>query len=132
MKPYNDLHILIDGEEKKKINLLSDDFDPPLIPAKHMPDPDDKKPEDWDERAKIMDREAVKPDDWYENAPMEILNVDAVKLEGWLDDEHANLTIITPENPRIGTKKKMENGRHRRFRILNMQYHLDMLSGRGQ
>lgn len=88
LKPDNELRILIDGEEKKKANFLSaEDFEPPLIPSKTIPDPDDKKPEDWDERAKIPDPEAKKPDDWDEEAPMEIEDEDAVKPEGWLDDE---------------------------------------------
>ncbi|OAY48061.1 calnexin homolog [Manihot esculenta] len=88
LKPDNELQILLDGEEKKKANFLSsDDFEPPLVPAKTIPDPDDKKPEDWDERAKIPDPNAVKPDDWDEDAPMEIEDDEAVKPEGWLDDE---------------------------------------------
>ncbi|KAG6514329.1 hypothetical protein ZIOFF_024682 [Zingiber officinale] len=88
LKPDNELKILIDGEEKKKANFLSsDDFEPALIPPKMIPDPDDKKPEDWDERAKIPDPDAVKPDDWDEEAPMEIEDEEAVKPEGWLDDE---------------------------------------------
>ncbi|VVA28110.1 PREDICTED: calnexin [Prunus dulcis] len=88
LKPNNEVRILIDGEEKKKANFLSaNDFEPALIPAKTIPDPDDKKPEDWDERAKIPDPHAVKPDDWDEDAPMEVEDEDAVKPEGWLDDE---------------------------------------------
>ncbi|GFZ17295.1 calnexin 1 [Actinidia rufa] len=88
LKPSNELRILIDGEEKKKANLLSsEDFEPALIPAKTIPDPDDKKPEDWDERAKIPDPDAVKPDDWDEDAQMEIEDEEAVKPEGWLDVE---------------------------------------------
>lgn len=88
LKPDNELRILIDGEEKKKANFLSgDDFEPALVPPKTIPDPDDKKPEDWDERAKIPDPDAVKPDDWDEDAPMEIVDEEAVKPEGWLDDE---------------------------------------------
>ncbi|CAL9121495.1 unnamed protein product [Musa acuminata var. zebrina] len=88
LKPDNELRILIDGEEKKKANFFSsDDFEPALIPPKTIPDPDDKKPEDWDERAKIPDPDAVKPDDWDEDAPMEIEDEEAVKPEGWLDDE---------------------------------------------
>ncbi|KAG2565947.1 hypothetical protein PVAP13_7NG154100 [Panicum virgatum] len=68
LKPDNEVRILIDGEEKKKANFLSaDDFEPALIPPKTIPDPDDKKPEDWDERAKIPDPNAVKPDDWDED-----------------------------------------------------------------
>ncbi|RWW87938.1 hypothetical protein BHE74_00003207 [Ensete ventricosum] len=88
LKPDNELRILIDGEEKKKANFFStDDFEPALIPPKTISDPDDKKPEDWDERAKIPDLDAVKPDDWDEDAPMEIEDEEAVKPEGWLDDE---------------------------------------------
>ncbi|XP_057970327.1 calnexin homolog [Malania oleifera] len=88
LKPDNELRILVDGEEKKKANFLSnEDFDPPLIPLKSIPDPDDKKPEDWDEREKIPDPDAVKPDDWDEDEPMEIEDVEAVKPEGWLDEE---------------------------------------------
>ncbi|KDP22513.1 hypothetical protein JCGZ_26344 [Jatropha curcas] len=88
LKPDNELQILIDGEQKKTADLLSaDDFEPPLIPAKTIPDPEDKKPEDWDERAKIPDPNAVKPDDWDEDAPMEIVDEEAEKPEGWLDDE---------------------------------------------
>ncbi|KAK6153852.1 hypothetical protein DH2020_013491 [Rehmannia glutinosa] len=88
LKPDNELRILVDGEEKKKANFLSgDDFEPPLIPSKTIPDPDDKKPEDWDERAKIPDPDATKPDDWDEDAPMEIEDEEAEKPEGWLDDE---------------------------------------------
>lgn len=88
LSPDNELRILVDGEEKKKANFLSsEDFEPPLIPAKTIPDPNDKKPEDWDERAKIPDPDAVKPDDWDEDAPLEIEDEEAVKPEGWLDDE---------------------------------------------
>lgn len=88
LKPDNEIRILVDGEEKKKVNILSDeDFEPALIPAKTIPDPDDKKPEDWDERAKIPDPDATKPDDWDEDAPMEIEDDEATKPEGWLDDE---------------------------------------------
>lgn len=88
LKPDNSLHILIDGEEKKKANFLSsDDFVPSLLLPKTIPDPDDRKPEDWDERAKIPDSDAVKPEDWDEDAPMEIEDVEAVKPVGWLDNE---------------------------------------------
>ncbi|KAI3688626.1 hypothetical protein L2E82_46334 [Cichorium intybus] len=88
LKPDNEVIILVDGEEKKKANFLSgDDFEPALIPDKTIPDPEDKKPEDWDERAKIPDPEAKKPEDWDEDAPMEILDEEAEKPEGWLEDE---------------------------------------------
>ncbi|GMJ04879.1 calnexin 1 [Hibiscus trionum] len=88
LKPDNEVRILVDGEEKAKANFLSaKDFDPPLIPAKTIPDPDDKKPEDWDDKFKIPDPSASKPDDWDEDAPMEIEDEEAVKPKGWLDNE---------------------------------------------
>ncbi|XP_031385319.1 calnexin homolog [Punica granatum] len=88
LRPDNELRILVDGEEKSAVNFLSsEDFEPPLMPAKTITDPDDKKPEDWDEREKIPDPDAVKPDDWDEDAPMQIEDEEAVKPEGWLNDE---------------------------------------------
>ncbi|CAI5466840.1 unnamed protein product [Closterium sp. Yama58-4] len=86
--PNNSVEILIDGEKKAEGDLLSGkDFQPPVLPPKTIPDPEDKKPDDWDERAKIKDPEATKPDDWDEDAPREIPDEDATKPEGWLDDE---------------------------------------------
>lgn len=38
---------------------------PPVNPPREIEDPNDQKPEDWDERAKIPDPDAVKPDDWW-------------------------------------------------------------------
>jgi calnexin len=79
--PDHTLKILIDGEEKKTANLLSNDFEPTVVPPETIPDPEDKKPEDWDDRAKIPDPEASKPDDWDEEAPREIEDEDAKKPE---------------------------------------------------
>ncbi|KAK9669001.1 hypothetical protein RND81_13G102100 [Saponaria officinalis] len=88
LTPDNGVRILVDGEEKKKANFLTGDgFEPAIIPPKTIPDPEDKKPEDWDVREKIPDPEATKPDDWDEDAPMEIVDEEATKPEGWLDDE---------------------------------------------
>lgn len=35
-----------------------------LSPQATIPDPDDKKPEDWDKPETIPDPEATRPDDW--------------------------------------------------------------------
>lgn len=56
---------------------LLEDFTPPVNPPKEIDDPDDKKPEDWDEREKIPDPDAEKPDDWDEDAPAKIPDPDA-------------------------------------------------------
>ncbi|KAF6169180.1 hypothetical protein GIB67_013610 [Kingdonia uniflora] len=71
----------------RKDFVSSEDFEPALIPEKTIPDPDDKRLENWDERAKIPNPEASMPDDWDEDAPIEIEDAEAEKPEGWLDDE---------------------------------------------
>lgn len=117
IKPDNELRILIDGEEKKKANLLSDDFEPALIPPKTIPDPDEKKPEDWDERAKIQDPDATKPEDWDEEAPMEIEDLEAEKPEGWLDDEPEE--IDDPESTKPDDWDDEEDGEWEAPKISN-------------
>jgi len=82
----NTYEIFIDKDSKKKGSLL-EDFDPPLNPPKQIDDPEDFKPEDWVDEAKIADPEAEKPDDWDEDAPREIDDPEATKPEGWEDDE---------------------------------------------
>lgn len=63
LKPDDTFEVLIDQAVVGKGSLL-EDMVPPVNPPKEIEDPNDKKPEDWDERAKIPDPEAVKPDDW--------------------------------------------------------------------
>lgn len=43
----NSVSILIDGKVKAAADLISADFEPPILPPETIPDPDDKKPEDW-------------------------------------------------------------------------------------
>ncbi|XP_065836879.1 calnexin-like [Oscarella lobularis] len=86
INPDNMYQILVDQREVNSGSLLSD-FEPPVNPPKEIDDPDDKKPEDWDEREKIPDPEATKPDDWDEDAPMKIPDPDAVRPDDWNDDE---------------------------------------------
>ncbi|KAJ1827594.1 hypothetical protein LPJ56_001587, partial [Coemansia sp. RSA 2599] len=82
----NSFVLSIDGTERRKGSLLVD-FTPPVNPPKEIADPDDKKPEDWEDREKIPDPDATKPDDWDEDAPMMIPDEDAVIPDGWLLDE---------------------------------------------
>jgi calnexin len=62
-------------------------MEPPVNPPKLIPDPEDKKPEDWVDEAKIPDATAEKPEDWDEDAPKEIEDQNAEKPSGWSDDE---------------------------------------------
>jgi len=90
--------IFIDGEEKKSAS-LKEDFTPAIQPEEEIDDPEDKKPEDWVDIAKIPDPEAVKPDDWDEDAPLEIPDEDAERPEGWLDDEPDQVDDPEAEKP---------------------------------
>ncbi|XP_051920384.1 calnexin isoform X2 [Hippocampus zosterae] len=86
LNPDNTFEILVDQTVVNSGNLLTD-MTPPVNPPSEIEDPDDHKPEDWDERPKIQDPDATKPEDWDEDAPAQILDEDAVKPAGWLDDE---------------------------------------------
>ncbi|KAI9357916.1 calnexin [Zopfochytrium polystomum] len=95
VRPDNSFEILINNESSKKGSLLTD-FTPAVNPPKEIDDPEDKKPEDWVDVAKIADPDAKKPDDWDEDAPMQIVDEDAVMPEDWLEEEP--LTIPDPES----------------------------------
>ncbi|CAH0759455.1 unnamed protein product [Diatraea saccharalis] len=86
VRPDNTFSVLIDDKEVNAGSLL-EDFTPPVNPPEEIDDPNDKKPEDWDEREKIVDPTATKPEDWDEDAPAQIVDPNAVKPDGWLDDE---------------------------------------------
>ncbi|CAH2062768.1 unnamed protein product, partial [Iphiclides podalirius] len=86
VRPDNTFSVLVDNREVNGGSLL-EDFAPPVNPPEEIDDPDDRKPDDWDEREKIVDPTATKPEDWDEEAPAQIVDPNAVKPDGWLDDE---------------------------------------------
>uniref|UniRef100_A0A3B3VNS9 Calmegin n=1 Tax=Poecilia latipinna TaxID=48699 RepID=A0A3B3VNS9_9TELE len=98
LNPDNSYEMFIDQSSVSRGNLLYD-MVPPVNPPKEIDDPNDSKPDDWDERAKIPDPEAVKPDDWDEDAPAKIEDPDALKPEGWLDDEPEFVSDPNAEKP---------------------------------
>ncbi|XP_047433617.1 calmegin [Mugil cephalus] len=98
LNPDNSYEMFIDQSSVSRGNLLHDVV-PPVNPPKEIDDPNDSKPEDWDERAKIPDPEAVKPDDWDEDAPAKIEDPDAMKPEGWLHDERDFVPDPNAEKP---------------------------------
>ena len=77
---------MVDLKEVNSGSLLKD-VEPPIVPPKEITDPEDKMPENWDDREQIQDLEAVKPDDWNESEPKQIVDVDAKMPDGWLEDE---------------------------------------------
>jgi len=86
VRPDNTFEIQVDKVVINSGNLLKD-MEPSINPPKLVDDPEDVKPEDWDEREKITDPTAEKPADWDEDAPKTIEDPNATKPEGWLDDE---------------------------------------------
>lgn len=99
LKPSdNTYEVLVDGEVKKSGSLF-EDFEPPFNPPEEIDDPEDKKPEDWVDEARIADPDATKPDDWDEDAPPQIEDPEAEKPEGWLDDEPQEIDDPEAEKP---------------------------------
>lgn len=98
INPDNSFKVLVDGDIVNSGSLL-EDFEPPVNPPKEIVDPDDRKPEDWDDREKIADPDATKPDDWDENEPEELADESAIKPDGWLDDEPENIPDPDGEKP---------------------------------
>ncbi|KAK2075633.1 hypothetical protein QBZ16_001741 [Prototheca wickerhamii] len=86
----NSYRVLVDGEEKKAGSLF-EDFSPAINPPAEISDPEDVKPADWVDEAKIPDATATKPEDWDEDAPAQIPDASAVKPADWLDDEPAEI-----------------------------------------
>ncbi|XP_028132647.1 calnexin [Diabrotica virgifera virgifera] len=86
LNPDNTFEISVD---KKVVNSgsLLEDFVPPVNPPAEIDDPNDKKPEDWDEREKIPDPDDRKPADWDEDAPPQIFDESESIPEGWLENE---------------------------------------------
>jgi hypothetical protein len=98
VNPDNSYEILINDESFSKGNLL-EDFEPSVNPSKEIDDPEDKKPADWVDEAKIADPNATKPAEWDEDAPYEVLDEEAEKPEGWLDDEPLHIADPDAEKP---------------------------------
>jgi len=78
---------------------LLENFDPPFNPAEEIDDPDDRKPEDWVDSAKITNPDAAKPDDWDEDAPIEIPDLEAIMPNGWFEDEPVTVPDPDAEKP---------------------------------
>lgn len=98
LQPDNTFEIWVD---KKIVNSgsLLEDFTPAVNPEKEVDDPNDSKPEDWDDREKIPDPQASKPEEWDEDQPATITDPDAVKPDGWLDDEEPMIPDPAAKRP---------------------------------
>ncbi|XP_073818863.1 calnexin 99A isoform X2 [Musca autumnalis] len=86
VRPDNTFEMRVDHNIINEGSLLSE-FTPPVNPPREIDDPEDKKPEDWDEREKIPDPTAQKPEDWDDDAPPQIPDPSAVMPDDWLEEE---------------------------------------------
>lgn len=98
LRPDNTYVIRVDHKPINEGSLFTD-FMPPVNPPKEIDDPNDFKPENWDEREKIPDPDAKKPDDWNEDEPPQIPDPNASKPEGWLDDVEEMISDPNAEKP---------------------------------
>jgi hypothetical protein len=98
LNPDNTFKMLIDQIEFNKGSLLTD-LTPPINPEKEIVDPNDKKPEGWDDREKIVDPDATKPADWDETEPKQIIDSNAVKPSDWLDNEESTIPDTSAVKP---------------------------------
>uniref|UniRef100_A0A182PRF1 Calnexin n=1 Tax=Anopheles epiroticus TaxID=199890 RepID=A0A182PRF1_9DIPT len=85
IRPDNTYTIRVDHKTVNEGSLLTN-FTPAVNPPAEIDDPEDRKPENWDDREKIPDPDASKPDDWNEDEPAQIPDPKATKPTGWLDD----------------------------------------------
>ncbi|ETN63791.1 calnexin [Anopheles darlingi] len=85
IRPDNTYTIRIDHKTINEGTLLTN-FTPPVNPPAEIDDPNDHKPENWDEREMIADPEAIKPHDWDEDEQALIPDPKATKPLDWLDD----------------------------------------------
>ncbi|KAI9811377.1 MAG: hypothetical protein M1827_005537 [Pycnora praestabilis] len=98
VKPDQTFEVKIDGDSVKSGSLL-EDFSPSVNPEKEIDDPNDKKPEDWVDQARIADPDATKPEDWDEDAPFDVVDEEATKPDDWLEDEPTVIPDPEAEKP---------------------------------
>merc|ERR1712038_4910 len=94
LKPDNTVRVEID-EEKIYEGSLKEDWE--LLKPKEIPDPADKKPEDWVEDSMMNDPESKKPDDWVEEK--RIVDPAAKKPDDWDDEEDGDWEAPMIDNP---------------------------------
>merc|ERR1712048_1037139 len=94
LKPDNTVRVEID-EEKIYEGSLKEDWE--LLKPKEIPDPADKKPEDWADDSMMNDPESKKPDDWVEEK--RIVDPAAKKPDDWDDEEDGDWEAPMIDNP---------------------------------
>merc|ERR1712039_890614 len=124
VKPDNTVRVEID-EEKIYEGSLKEDWE--LLKPKEIPDPEDKKPDDWVDNSMIDDPETKKPDDWVE--AKRIVDPDAKKPDDWDDEEDGEWEAPMKDNPEYKgewSAKRISNPAYKGFweqkKIANPEY----------
>lgn len=100
--------------------------------AKRIPDPDAKKPDDWDEDApyEILDEEAQKPEGWLDEEPLSIPDPGGYFLAfGLRVSTYAHIQML--RSPRNGMMTKMATGSRPLFPTPSVTKPLVVASGSG-
>lgn len=128
INPDNTYEVQIDGVKKESGDLENDWS---FLPPKTIPDPEDKKPEDWEDDPKIPDPEDKKPEDW-DSIPQFISDPDAVKPDDWNDEEDGVWEAPDVPNPEYRgewTQKLIDNPKYKgpwlQKLMDNPEYHAD-------
>merc|ERR1711988_361834 len=124
VKPDNTVRVEID-EEKIYEGSLKEDWE--MLKPKEIPDPNDKKPDDWVDDSMMDDPETKKPDDWVEEK--RIVDADAKKPDDWDDEEDGEWEAPMKDNPEYKGEwnaKRISNPAYKGFweqkKIANPEY----------
>jgi len=108
VKPDNTYHVLVDGKETST-GSLKEDFG--ILLPRQIKDPQASKPSDWVDSKTMADPEDKKPEGW-DDTPKEIADPDATKPSDWddeLDGEWEAPMIDNPEFKGDWKPKMIEN-----------------------
>ncbi|KAG0470247.1 hypothetical protein HPP92_016343 [Vanilla planifolia] len=95
IRPDASYSILIDNEEKQSGSIFND-WD--LLPPRNIVDLNAKKPEEWDDKEHIADPEDKKPEG-YDDIPAKIPDPSAKKPRNWNVEEKGEWKVPMVKNP---------------------------------
>merc|ERR1712232_1157098 len=94
VKPDNTVKVEVDQTELYS-GSMKEDWE--LLKPKIIPDPEDKKPDDWVDTSMMDDPEDAKPDDWVTEKRM--VDAEAKKPDDWDDEEDGEWEAPMKDNP---------------------------------
>jgi calreticulin len=95
VNPDNTYEVQVDGA-KKEGGSLEEDWS--ILPEKKIKDPEQSKPDDWVNSAKMADPESVKPEG-YDDIAKQLSDPDAEKPADWDDEDDGEWEAPMVDNP---------------------------------